>query len=102
MHYDAFQALNFALVTGYDPDYLDEEWRVMLAPAVTWILIAGSKLSEICLHGHGNISPAPELWNIWKVKLVALSSSDIDDDCKDLAARAARRMMEIETQEVPQ
>ncbi|CZT16143.1 uncharacterized protein RCC_01984 [Ramularia collo-cygni] len=97
MHLYAFEAMDTALVAGYDPDYLGQEWRVMLPSAAAWVFIAAPKMHEICQNGLQDYKPSPEKWTLWKQKLMGLaSSSDLDNNCKSLSARAARLMEEVE------
>lgn len=97
MQYFAWTAMDEGLESGYDPENLEQEWKVLIPPAATWILIAAEKMHVLCKKGYRNIEPAPEKWSLWRESFLTLStSSKLDDRCRDLCVRAARRMAEIE------
>lgn len=97
MQYFAWTAMDEGLESGYDPENLEQEWRLLLPPVATWILIAAEKMQELCNKGYRNIEPAPGKWLLWKERFLALSaSSRLDDRCRDLCVRAERRMAEME------
>lgn len=97
--YDAIEAMDTALVSGYEPENVKQEWRVFLPPAAIWILLAGQKMRELCLVGYRNAAPAPERWNVWKEKFSTLATTEeLDVNCRTLATKAVERMREIESQ----
>jgi hypothetical protein len=100
------------LQDGADKPYNDEnrshprEWKVLLPPAATWLIIAGELIYKSCLRGEAERSTyrffedrylRKDRWEHWRTQLRALATrDDLDDDCRGIAAHAVERMAQIE------
>jgi hypothetical protein len=86
-------------------------------PAATWILIAGEKIHALCKVDHECRDGAPgspvittrvalgkgqgyslERWKLWKKRFYEIAATEeLKDSIRDIAAKAASKIEEIET-----
>jgi len=105
-------AASIAMYEGVDWPYDDtrevqEMWRMYVPPAGTWILIAGSKIRELCFmdqlpeddNGHsvrsqwGGRTYCSGRWMFWKRRFRELAEDPvIDVQCREYAKRAYEAM----------
>ena len=96
-----------------DTRELQEEWRMYLPPAATWILIAGSKIRELCF-----MDELPEdcnqhsvrvkwsartfcegRWRFWKQRFWQLAEDAvIDIRCREYAKQAYDAMDKLDNE----
>lgn len=80
----------------------DDEWPILIPAAATWISVAGKTIYTHCLgsdtaDGWDRGIWTMDKWENWKKQLEGFAErSDFDDECRTLAAQAARKMAEIE------
>ncbi|KAI4728941.1 hypothetical protein E4T49_03311 [Aureobasidium sp. EXF-10728] len=109
-------AASHAMYNGADRPYDDtrevkEEWRMYIPPAATWILIAGSKIRDLCFmdelpeaaNNHtirskwGGRAYCPERWQFWKQRFEQLAEDVlIGDRCQEYAKQAFEAMNQLE------
>ncbi|KAI5204342.1 hypothetical protein AUEXF2481DRAFT_27210 [Aureobasidium subglaciale EXF-2481] len=107
---------SIAMDEGVDLPYdskreLHEEWRMYVPPAATWIMVAGSKIRELCfvdelpeaanrhsVRSHwGGRTYCPARWRFWKQRFDELArDTSIDERCQDFATQAARAMERLD------
>jgi hypothetical protein len=89
-------------------DWFENYERQVLVPvAATWLLIAGESIYSHCLNdgiedinaeGWARCTWTRELWANWKKRFQCFAESDdLNDECRDFAARTVRKMAEIES-----
>jgi hypothetical protein len=92
--------------------YDGEDWfepyerQVLIPVAATWLLIAGELIYSHCLNdeledtsaeGWARCTWTRELWATWKKRFQCFAQSDdLNNECRDFAARTVRKMAEIE------
>jgi hypothetical protein len=98
------------LKDGVDDPYDDtraysREWKVLLPPAATWLIIAGEVIYKSCIRGEDERSARKfedgylrkDRWENWRAQLRVLAiREDLDDECRGFAAHAVERMAQIE------
>lgn len=85
-------------------EVVSREWKVLLPAAATWLLIAGKKVYQTCLdedegsrRSTGRRNWSRQMWEDWKEMLQKLSDrEDIDEESRSFAARAGKKMAEVE------
>jgi hypothetical protein len=107
---------SIAMNDGVDKPYddtreLKDEWRMYVPPAATWILIAGSKIRELCFmdalpeedNGHtarlqwGGRTYCPGRWMFWKQRFQQLAEDTaIDVQCHEYAKQAFEYMDKLD------
>jgi hypothetical protein len=109
---------SIAMEEGLDKPYdetreAEEEWRMYLPPAATWILIAGSKLRELSFMDQlpeddnqhsvrsrwGGRTYCPERWMFWKQRFQQLAEdTTIDVQCRKYAKQACDAMNDLDVE----
>ncbi|KAI4851586.1 hypothetical protein E4T44_02040 [Aureobasidium sp. EXF-8845] len=109
---------SIAMDEGLDKPYdeareLEEEWRMYLPPAATWILIAGSKMRELSFTDQlpendnqhsvrsrwGGRTYCPERWMFWKQRFQQLvEDTRIDARCRAYARQALEAMDKLDNE----
>ena len=109
---------SIAMNDGVDRPYDDtrelrEEWRMYVPPAATWILIAGSKIRELCFldelpendNQHsvrskwGGRTYCRERWMLWKQRFQHLAvDTALDAPCQEHAKRAYEDMDKLDNE----
>jgi hypothetical protein len=107
---------SIAMEEGLDKPYdetreLKEEWRMYVPPAATWVLIAGSKIHELCLMDQlpeddnqhsvrsrwGGRTYCQERWVFWKQRFQQLAEDTaIDARCQGYAKQAFEAMCKLD------
>jgi hypothetical protein len=97
----AIRWLDDGIERPYDDEHRHRarEWELYLPAATAWILVAGKSLCRACLQDkdvhYQRLSEAQ--WVRWRTTLDKLSGRrDFGDDYRDLAARTAGKMANIE------
>ncbi|KAG9693587.1 hypothetical protein KCU95_g6872, partial [Aureobasidium melanogenum] len=116
--FDVSFPASIAMEMGVDRPYdntreSQEEWRMYIPPAATWILIAGSKIREVCymkeLPEAANQHPVrsqwggrtycPRRWDFWKRRFRSLAEDvAIDDRCRGYAKQAHDAMNTLDAE----
>lgn len=112
MGYHADRALREGLEKAYDIETREVEraWRMYIPPAVTWVMTAGDILFNLSLDnntaknessGHSIERFNPERWISWRNRFRAMAErSDIEDDIRGMATRAADEMEKLEKDQI--
>ncbi|KAH0363589.1 hypothetical protein KCU65_g7369, partial [Aureobasidium melanogenum] len=116
--FDVLFPASIAMELGVDRPYdntreLGEEWRMYIPPAATWILIAGSKIRELCYteelpeaaNQHsirsqwGGRTYCSRRWEFWKQRFQQLAEDTaIDDRCQEYAKQAFGAMDKLDAE----
>jgi hypothetical protein len=91
----------------YDTEHraYPQEWKVLLPPAATWLIIAGAPIYRSCLRTDDERSGRnvedhylrKDRWEHWRIQLRDLATrDDLDDEYRGIAAYAVERMTQIE------
>lgn len=109
---------SIAMEMGVDRPYdntreLQEEWRMYIPPAATWILIAGSKIRELCFTDElpettnqhsircrwGGRTFCSSRWDFWKRRFQQLAEDTaIGDRCQEYAKQAYGSMDKLDAE----
>lgn len=92
------------------------EWQVLVPVAATWLIEAGAVIYDHCLNdeiedptasgdiqaGWGGGSWTMQRWAYWKTQLQTFTERrDMNEKCRDFAAKAVRKMEKVEGQHQP-
>ncbi|KAG9693694.1 hypothetical protein KCU95_g6347, partial [Aureobasidium melanogenum] len=117
-NFDVSFPASIAMEMGVDRLYdnarqLQEEWRMYIPPAATWILIAGSKIRELCFMDElseaanqhsirsqwGGRTYCPRRWEFWKRRFEQLAEdAAIDGPCQQYAEQAYDAMAKLDAE----